>query len=295
MSSIQAEEVILGKLSALVHAIIPNMPELPEVQTTRRGVAGRLTGLCAQGAIVRQSRLRWPVPADLNALLAGQKLLEIRRRAKYLLFVFERGTLIVHLGMSGSLRVLTEAFPAERHEHIDILFEKGLRLRYRDPRRFGAFLWTDQDPLLHQRLQGLGPEPLSDAFNPSYLQSALVHRNTPIKVAIMEQTVVVGVGNIYASEALFRAGISPLRAANSLSEDEYMRLYAGIVNVLNESIAAGGSTLRDYVDSDGKGGYFTVNSFVYQHAGQPCRICTTLIQTVRQAQRATFWCPRCQR
>lgn len=270
------------------------MPELPEVETTLRGVAGRLTGLRALSAIVRNPRLRWPVPSDLSELLAGQVLVEIRRRAKYLLFIFERGTLIVHLGMSGSLRVLTEAFPAERHEHIDIIFEQGLRLRYRDPRRFGSFLWTNEDPARHKLLAALGPEPLSTSFNPSYLQAALAKRMTAIKVAIMDQAIVVGVGNIYASESLFRAGISPTRAAQSLSPAEYARVYTSIVAVLNEAIAAGGSTLRDYVDSDGKGGYFMVNSYVYQREGLPCRICTTSIQMIRQAQRATFWCPTCQ-
>lgn len=270
------------------------MPELPEVETTRRGIAGRLNDKRATGAIVRQTRLRWPVPENLSALIAGEHLIEIQRRAKYLLFRFERGTLIVHLGMSGSLRVLTEAFPAEKHEHIDLLFEDGLRLRYRDPRRFGAFLWTNDDPASHPLLCSLGPEPLSGAFTPDYLVQALAHRKVAIKIAIMDQHLVVGVGNIYASEALFRAKILPQRPASSLSPDEADHLVQNIRKVLEESILAGGSTLRDYVDSDGKAGYFTVNSFVYGRAGLPCRICGTPILTMRQGQRATFWCPVCQ-
>ncbi|MDR3411133.1 MAG: bifunctional DNA-formamidopyrimidine glycosylase/DNA-(apurinic or apyrimidinic site) lyase [Formivibrio sp.] len=270
------------------------MPELPEVETTRRGIALRLTGAVANSAVVRNGRLRWPVPEKLSSLIAGQTLQEIRRRAKYLLFVFEHGTLIVHLGMSGSLRVLTEAFPPEKHEHIDLLFENGLRLRYRDPRRFGAFLWTEGDPNLHPLLSTLGPEPLSAAFTPDYLAKVLANKNTAIKIAIMDQHIVVGVGNIYASEALFRAGILPQRPARSLNKKEVTQLRNCIRDVLEESITAGGSTLRDYVDSDGKAGYFTINNFVYARAGQACRQCNRIILTARQGQRATFWCANCQ-
>lgn len=271
------------------------MPELPEVETTRRGIAGRLTGVRACGTIVRNGRLRWPVPENLAELLAGQVLLEIRRRAKYLLFIFEHGTLIVHLGMSGSLRVLTEAFPPEKHEHIDVLFAGGLRLRYRDPRRFGSFLWTTDDPAQHRLLQKLGPEPLSADFTPDYLAKAFTGKHTAVKIAIMDQAVVVGVGNIYASEALFRARILPQHPACNLALPEIRRLVDCIQSVLTEAIEAGGSTLRDYVDSDGQAGYFMLNSFVYQRAGQPCRICATIILGTRQGQRATFWCPCCQR
>lgn len=270
------------------------MPELPEVETTRRGIAGRLEGKHAAGAIVRNGRLRWPVPENLSELLDGQRLEAIQRRAKYLLFRFEQGTLIVHLGMSGSLRVLTEAFPAEKHEHIDLLFADGLRLRYRDPRRFGAFLWTTDAPEHHPLLKRLGPEPISGTFTADYLGRALAQRKTAIKPAIMDQHLVVGVGNIYASEALFRARILPQRPAGSLSSAETARLTQCIREVLEESILAGGSTLRDYVDSDGKAGYFMVNSFVYGRAGVPCRVCGTPILTMRQGQRATFWCPACQ-
>ncbi len=270
------------------------MPELPEVETTRRGIQPRLEGKRASGAIVRNPRLRWPVPENLAGHIAGQRLNEIRRRAKYLLFAFEQGTLIVHLGMSGSLRVLTEAFPPERHEHIDLLFEDGLRLRYRDPRRFGAFLWTEDDPSRHPLLRELGPEPLSTGFSAGYLASALAGRKAAIKIAIMDQHLVVGVGNIYASEALFRSGILPQRPACSLQPAEISRLVDSIRSVLEESILAGGSTLRDYVDSDGKAGYFMINSFVYGRAGLPCRVCGTPILSTRTGQRTTFWCPHCQ-
>lgn len=271
------------------------MPELPEVETTRRGIAGRLTGAVAQGAIVRNPRLRWPVPANLADLLAGQRLLDIERRAKYLLFRFERGTLLVHLGMSGSLRVLTEAFPPEKHEHIDLLFAGGLRLRYRDPRRFGSFHWVEGDPALHPLLAKLGPEPLFSQFTPQYLASRLAGKAAAIKIAIMDQHIVVGVGNIYASEALFRAGILPQRPAGDITPAEISLLVETIRTVLEESIAAGGSTLRDYVDSDGKAGYFTANNSVYGRAGQPCRSCGAPILSIHLGQRATFWCPHCQK
>ena len=270
------------------------MPELPEVETTRRGIVHRLQGARATGAIIRNGRLRWPVPPNLSERIAGQQLQDIHRRAKYLLFRFERGTLIVHLGMSGSLRVLTEAYPPERHEHIDLLFDGGLRLRYRDPRRFGAFLWCEGDPSQHPLLHKLGPEPLSESFSTPYLAQTLANKKTAIKIAIMDQHIVVGVGNIYASESLFRAHILPQRPANQLSLSDATCLTECIRTVLSESITAGGSTLRDYVDSDGKAGYFMQNNFVYGRAGEPCRICHTAIQTTRQGQRTTYWCPNCQ-
>lgn len=270
------------------------MPELPEVETTRRGIAGKLTGNTAEGAIVRNARLRWPVPDGLSELLTGQTLLTIERRAKYLLLRFERGCLLVHLGMSGSLRVLTEAFPPEKHEHIDLLFSGGLRLRYRDPRRFGSFHWITGDPAQHPLLCKLGPEPLSSQFTAEYLVNQLTGKSVAVKIAIMNQHIVVGVGNIYASEALFRAGILPQRPAGSITAVETGRLAATIRAVLEEAIAAGGSTLRDYVGSDGKAGYFTMNNAVYARAGQPCRHCGTPILSVHLGQRATFWCPHCQ-
>ncbi|WP_028450414.1 bifunctional DNA-formamidopyrimidine glycosylase/DNA-(apurinic or apyrimidinic site) lyase [Chitinibacter tainanensis] len=270
------------------------MPELPEVETTRRGIEHHLLQQTIADIIVRNPRLRWPVPAELAQILPGQTILSVRRRAKYLLLEVERGTVLIHLGMSGNLRVLTENYPAEKHDHIDLMLANGHLLRYRDPRRFGAWLWLTGDPLLHPQLAALGPEPLSAAFDATYLASQLANKRTPIKPNLMDNHIVVGVGNIYASESLFRARINPQRPANSLTAAEISRLVNEIKHTLTEAITAGGSTLRDYVDTDGKAGYFMINSYVYGRAGQPCRVCSTAITTIRQAQRATFYCPRCQ-
>lgn len=267
------------------------MPELPEVETTRRGIAGHLAGATVSQVIVRHPHLRWPVP-DLP--LAGQTLQTIERRSKYLLFRFAHGTLIVHLGMTGSLRVLTQPQALQKHEHIDLVFGDGRILRYRDPRRFGAFLWTVADPLQHPLLAKLAPEPLSEQFDTDYLSRKLAGRSTPIKVAIMDSSSVVGVGNIYASESLFRAGTLPLRPAASLTRDEIARLIDAIRATLSEAIAAGGTTLRDYVDSDGNAGYFSLRCAVYGRGGLPCPCCGQNIAQTRQAQRATYWCPHCQ-
>ncbi|SMC26981.1 DNA-(apurinic or apyrimidinic site) lyase [Andreprevotia lacus DSM 23236] len=270
------------------------MPELPEVETTRRGISPHLQGACIGDVIVREARLRWPVPADLAATLRGRRIEAVERRAKYLLLRFAHGTLIIHLGMSGNLRVLTEAFPPEKHDHIDIVFDNGQRLRYRDPRRFGAVLWHAGDIAQHPLIAELGPEPLSLAFNAAYLHAALASKRIAIKLALMDNHLVVGIGNIYASESLFRAGVSPLRPAQSLNEAECTRLVAAAKETLEAALAAGGSTLRDYVDSDGKAGYFMLQSFVYGRAGEPCRVCGTPIQQMRQGQRSTFHCPTCQ-
>ncbi len=270
------------------------MPELPEVETTRRGIHDHLLNATVSELIVRNSRLRWPVPADLSALLSGKTIYSIARRAKYLLLEFEHGTLIIHLGMSGHLRILTEAFPAEKHDHIDLILDNGKRLRYHDPRRFGSWLWCDTPISEHPLLKDLGPEPLSSAFDTESLAQQLSKRRTAIKQLIMDNHVVVGVGNIYASESLFRAKIDPTRAGLSLTTDEISLLVASIKETLHEAIAAGGSTLKDYVDSDGRSGYFMLNSYVYGRADQPCRLCGTIIKTIRQGQRATFYCPHCQ-
>ncbi|MEJ2794774.1 bifunctional DNA-formamidopyrimidine glycosylase/DNA-(apurinic or apyrimidinic site) lyase [Iodobacter sp. LRB] len=270
------------------------MPELPEVETTRRGIASHIEGAEIKSVIIRQPRLRWPIPADLAQTLEGRKILSLSRRAKYLLFSFEHGTLIIHLGMSGNLRVLTEAFPAEKHDHFDLVLSNGKRLRYRDPRRFGACLWQATENGPHPLLQKLGPEPLSEQFNTDHLLSANSNRKIAIKLAIMDNHTVVGVGNIYASESLFRAKINPNRAANSLNPQESAQLVAAIKATLGDAIIAGGSTLRDYVDSDGKAGYFQLSAFVYGRAGMPCRICNSEIKQIRQGQRSTFYCPHCQ-
>lgn len=270
------------------------MPELPEVETTRRGIAAHLEGQVLLGAVVRQPALRWPVPALLSTVLAGQVVLAVERRAKYLLLRFARGTLLMHLGMSGSLRFYDQAPPVRPHDHIDLLLAGGAILRYHDPRRFGCILWTDAPPEQHPLLRHLAPEPLSAEFTPNWLQKKLASTQRPIKVVIMDQSWVVGVGNIYASESLFRAGILPTRPAASLAPEEIVRLHAAIQATLTEAIAAGGTTLRDYVNSEGREGFFQIQCFVYARAGEPCRICATPIQLQKLAGRATYWCNHCQ-
>ncbi len=272
------------------------MPELPEVEITRRGVAGPLTGHRVSDVIVRNGALRWPVPAHLSVSLPGQTLRAIDRRAKYLLLRFEHGTLILHLGMSGSLRVLDAGTPPEKHDHVDIVFsEPALVLRLRDPRRFGAVLWHEGRDHDHSLLAGLGPEPLGEAFDGVTLHRALARRQCAIKLAIMDSSVVVGVGNIYASESLFRARIRPGTAAHRLTRPQTARLAGEIRQTLRDALAAGGSTLRDFMHADGQPGYFQQTYFVYGRAGEPCRVCATPIRSRRMSNRSTFFCPVCQR
>ncbi|MGL6072118.1 bifunctional DNA-formamidopyrimidine glycosylase/DNA-(apurinic or apyrimidinic site) lyase [Craterilacuibacter sp.] len=270
------------------------MPELPEVETTRRGIQNQLTGARISAIVVRNPALRWPVAPDLDAILRGQRILDVGRRAKYLLIECEQGTLIIHLGMSGSLRFVTADTPIEKHDHIDLLLDNGHILRYRDPRRFGAVLWQYGPVLLHPLLTKLGPEPLSDAFDGSVLFDATRKRGSAIKLTIMDNHVVVGVGNIYANEALFHAGIAPTRSARSLTAEECGRLAAEIRTVLTRAIAAGGSTLRDFVDAIGKPGYFQQSYFVYGRSEQACLRCGSVIRQIRQGQRSSFFCPHCQ-
>jgi len=270
------------------------MPELPEVETTRLGLLPRLQGRTLRHIVVRNPRLRWPVPDDLDARLAGRSLKGLSRRGKYLLFDFGGVTQIVHLGMSGSLRFAEPDEPAALHDHVDWLFDDGTTLRLRDPRRFGAVLWTD-DVARHPLLAHLGPEPLTSAFDAAYLHAQCRHRNTAIKQLIMDAQVVVGVGNIYASESLFHAGIRPATAARRLSRPACTRLVDAIKRVLTAAIAAGGSSLRDYVHSSGELGYFQLQTRVYDREGLPCKACATPIRRIVQGQRASFYCPACQR
>lgn len=270
------------------------MPELPEVETTRRGLSSRLQGRALKRIVVRDPRLRWPVPDDLEARLAGLTLQALERRGKYLLFDFGTATQIVHLGMSGSLRFAEPGEPAALHDHVDWLFDDGSVLRLRDPRRFGAVLWT-ADAARHPLLARLGPEPLTPAFDAAYLHAQCRRRNAAIKQVIMDAQVVVGVGNIYASESLFHAGIRPATAARRLTGPACARLVAAIKKVLAAAIAAGGSSLRDYVQSSGELGYFQLQTRVYDRAGLPCRTCATPIRRIVQGQRASFYCPLCQR
>ena len=270
------------------------MPELPEVETTRRGLEPRLSGKTLQAVKVRDERLRWPVPKNISAQLRGKKLLSIKRRGKYLLFDFGKIFQIVHLGMSGSLRFVDKNEPPAAHDHVDWLFEGGAVLRLRDPRRFGAVLLT-ADPASHPLLTHLGPEPLTADFDGRYLHAACHGRKTSIKNLIMDSRVVVGVGNIYASESLFRAGIRPGRAAGRLSKTECGKLADAIKATLRNAVKAGGSSLRDYVSTDGELGYFQLHTKVYDRAGLPCKACGTPIKKLTSGQRSTFYCPVCQK
>jgi formamidopyrimidine-DNA glycosylase len=270
------------------------MPELPEVETTRRGVAAALLGRRVSNTIVRERRLRWPISKRFDADVRGQTLRAVLRRAKYLLLQFDQGTAIVHLGMSGSLRVLRADVPVLKHDHWDIVLDSGDALRFHDPRRFGSLHWTVQDPLQHPLLKKLAPEPLDAAFDGEYLFRVTRRRSVAIKILIMNSQLVVGVGNIYASEALFRAKIAPRRAAGRISRDEAASLAAAIKTVLSEAIRIGGTTLRDYVGSDGTPGYFSQELFVYERATLPCRLCRTPIRHLTQGQRSSYWCPKCQ-
>jgi formamidopyrimidine-DNA glycosylase len=244
---------------------------------------------------VRERRLRWPIARGLERILAGQTLERVERRAKYLLLRFERGTLIVHLGMSGSLRLVDPATPARPHDHWDLLLEGGPALRFHDPRRFGSLLWTEGPPEAHPLLASLAPEPLGESFNAEYLYRATRGRKLALKALLMNSRIVVGVGNIYASEALFRARLSPRRAARRLTRAQAGALVQAIKSVLREAIEIGGTTLRDYVNAEGTPGYFTQKLFVYERGREPCRVCKTPIKQFTQGQRSTYWCPSCQR
>ena len=271
------------------------MPELPEVETTRRGVAPHVVGRRVAGLQVYDPRLRWPVPAHLAQTLRGRRIDALERRSKYLLFRFGSDTLLVHLGMTGSLRVHRKPPARKLHDHVDLVLDDGTTLRYHDPRRFGAMLWVSGPAEEHALLASLGPEPFDPAFNDEACWRATRKRNVAIKLALMDNRLVVGVGNIYANEALFRAGIRPSARARSISRARYARLVEEVRTVLSEAIAKGGSTLRDYVDSSGREGMFQLQYFVYGREGKPCRVCGTTIRMTRLGQRASFHCPRCQR
>jgi formamidopyrimidine-DNA glycosylase len=270
------------------------MPELPEVETTRRGIAPLIEGREIDQILVRERRLRWPVPAVLHQQLKGQTVRAIERRAKYLIFRTDRGAMLVHLGMSGSLRVVPATTPAEKHDHIDWIVGSDC-LRFRDPRRFGAVLWTKHPAEHHIRLRHLGPEPLCGEFNGRYLYECGRHRRIAVKQLLMDSKVVVGVGNIYANEALFRAGIRPTRPSDRIARSRYQHLAQQVQAVLCEAIEQGGTTLRDFRREDGQPGYFRIQLKVYGRAGEPCPTCHTQLRQLRIGQRASVYCPRCQR
>ena len=272
------------------------MPELPEVETTRRGIAPHVEGRRVATVVVRQPSLRWPVPVELPRLLRGQQIQALERRAKYLLFRAPRGTMLVHLGMSGSLRIVPATEPVRKHDHLDVCMDGNTVLRFHDPRRFGCVLWVPGQALLeHPLLAALGPEPLAPDFDAAYLYARARGRKTAIKSLIMDGRVVVGVGNIYANEALFGAGILPTRAAGAVSLARCARLVDEIKAVLARAIEVGGTTLRDFVGGDGKPGYFQQTLTVYGRAGQVCQRCAAELKECRLGQRSTVYCPRCQR
>lgn len=271
------------------------MPELPEVEITRRGLAAHLTGLAIADVVIRNGSLRWPIPKNLPKLLRGHTILSLKRRAKYLLMDCGSGTLILHLGMSGSLRILPADTPVEKHDHFDLVLGNGTLMRLRDPRRFGAVLWHSCNVRTHLLLASLGPEPLEKDFDARYLYQATRERSVSIKQCIMDNHIVVGVGNIYANEALFRAGIKPQLAAGKLSRPRCAKLVAEIRTTLTEAINLGGSTLRDFVNTSGQPGYFQQTYWVYGRAGEPCRRCGSLIKQIKQGQRSSFYCGSCQK
>jgi formamidopyrimidine-DNA glycosylase len=271
------------------------MPELPEVETTRRGLEPLLVGQRIRAAVVRDRRLRQPVPRRLPQLLAGATIRGLARRGKYLLVDCGAGTLIVHLGMSGRLWVVRDGAPPAPHDHFDLVLENGTTVRLRDPRRFGLVLWRAGDPLAHPLLARIGPEPLSESFDGSVLYAATRGRAAAIKHVLMDSHVVAGIGNIYASEALHRAAIHPGTSAGKLARARCDALAAAVRETLETAIRAGGSSLRDYVQSDGLAGNYQNEFLVYGRAGQACRRCGGRIREIRQGQRSTFFCPRCQR
>ncbi len=271
------------------------MPELPEVETTRRGIAPHIAGRRVREVTVRQRQLRWPVSRRLDSDLPGQRIDTVDRRAKYLLLGTQAGTAIVHLGMSGTLRVLPRSAPPAAHDHLDVTLDDGAVLRFNDPRRFGSWHWTRRPPATHPLLKDLGPEPLGDDFDGAHLYRRARGRRAAIKNLIMDSHVVAGVGNIYASEALFRAGIHPARPAGRIALARMVTLADAIRAVLGEAIRQGGTTLRDFTDSDGQPGYFQQELLAYGRAGEPCTRCGEPLRHRVIGQRATYFCVRCQR
>lgn len=271
------------------------MPELPEVETTRRGILPHICDAAIASVVVRQSSLRWPVNHDLPELLTGSRFNTVDRRGKYLMLRTAGGSLLVHLGMSGSLRIVPADTPAGKHDHVDINFVDGKTLRFTDPRRFGCMLWLPGSAPGHALLDSLGPEPLETDFSEQYLFQRSRGRKVPVKTFIMDSHVVVGVGNIYANEALFAAGISPRRAAGRVSLKRYQKLVQAIKQVLQRAIDAGGTTLRDFTNSEGKPGYFKQSLAVYGRAGEPCKECRTPLTEIRLGGRSTVYCRQCQK
>ena len=270
------------------------MPELPEVETTRAGLEPHLSGRIVRSVTLRRPDLRWPIAGEIESVLPGQRIGGVRRRAKYLLFDTAAGSALLHLGMSGSLRVLPGDTPPRAHDHVDLWLEDGRVLRFNDPRRFGCLLWQPPGEV-HPLLGALGPEPLGPDFDGDHLYRLSRGRRAPVKTFLMDQATVVGVGNIYAAEALFAAGIAPLRPAGSISRERYRRLAGEVREVLAAAIGRGGTTLRDFISPDGSAGYFVQDLAVYGRGGEPCPRCGARLKQARIGQRASVWCGRCQR
>ncbi len=271
------------------------MPELPEVETTRAGLSEHLLGRRIKLLKVRQRSLRWPIPEEMPQYFEGEEISELSRRGKYLLLSTQRGTALIHLGMSGSLRICQKQDELKKHDHWDMLLDNDTYLRYCDPRRFGAFLWAGMEPQSHKLLSRLGPEPLENEFTASYLYKGSRGRTQAVKNFLMDSNNVVGVGNIYASESLYRAGIHPNRAAGKVSLARYQRLVTQVKEVLAEAIESGGSTLRDYVNGSGSPGYFQQKLQIYGRTGEECLSCSSAIKQLKIGQRSSFYCPLCQR
>lgn len=270
------------------------MPELPEVETVVRGLQPHLAQQVIQQVVVRCDKLRWPISENLPRVLPKQTVHAVARRGKYVLLHCDTGTLLIHLGMSGKLRLLTHAQPAQRHDHVDILFAHSFILRYTDPRRFGAILWTQQPLQHHFLLEKLGPEPLDSAFNADYFYQKIGTRSAAIKILVMSPSMVVGIGNIYATEALFLAGIHPATPASQLARADFPVLVAAIQHILNHAIQCGGTTLKDFVNSTNQPGYFSQQLKVYGRAGKACAHCGCLLESMVLGQRSSVFCPHCQ-
>jgi len=275
--------------------LVNQMPELPEVETTMMGIRPYLEGMVIERLIVRDRRLRWPIERRLEQKVLGQKVVRLSRRGKYILIHFERGGLIVHLGMSGSVRVLLDHYSPNRYDHFDLVNQNGQIIRYRDPRRFGCLLYSKDNPEIHKYINGLGIEPLTDGFCGQFLYDSSKRRKVAVKTLIMNSKIVVGVGNIYASEALFDSGIHPLRRCNQIALEHYNRLTSSIKMILQRSIERGGTTLRDFIGTDGHPGYFKQDLLVYGRVGLLCIQCSATIKRIVVGQRGTFYCPVCQR
>ena len=271
------------------------MPELPEVETTRRGIEPHIENNKVSKVILRRNTLRWPITPALSKDLPGETIQSVSRRGKYLLLATQKGCLLIHLGMSGSLRIVESSRAAAKHDHVDVVFANNKVLRYTDPRRFGCILWETEPIEAHPLLASLGPEPLEDNFQTDYLFKKSRRRNVAVKTFIMDSKVVVGVGNIYANESLFLAGISPKRSAGKISKPRYEKLVECIQQVLQQAIDVGGTTLKDFTGSDGEPGYFAQSLHVYGRRGEPCHGCNGTLKEIRQGQRSTVYCPQCQK